>query len=681
MFVNTLQAQETSKSKSSAKLYERGDIKVFINNADKINSKATDYSPCYYNNGIVFVSSRLKNGPVDRKTGETFYELFYSELDNSGLPLPPDKFSQYINTPNNEGPVSFSNLEDVIYFTSNNNASGQAKSDKKGITNLKIYQAVRGDNEWVAINELPFCSDNFSTAHPSLSADGSKLYFSSNRPGGYGGMDLYVVDKIADRWSAPKNLGPKVNTAGNELFPNIFNNDVLFFSSSGHGGSGGLGVFYTDVNRIDGFEPIVLPEPINSTKDDLGFIVSKDGTKGFFSSNRSGGIGQDDIYSWSTEGGPLVNFAIPKFNISLKIFDEASRDLVPGAVVYLLKTDKNGASDNDALYEVELINEGNKDDNQVQIQLARKKIFNLDTPLGFSDESGSLTTQLEPNSNYLIFVKKPGYLLKEHYYTSSAPTSDQEIRIPLQIKDCANVNGKVINQKTGAAIPFAQVSIKTSCDGKIIDVKADGEGHFELCLAAGCTAIIRAEQQGYIQGILNVNNPKGNKAELPGEVRLLPFDNTPVASIESGGSGSIAKGTVIVLDNIYYDFNNAYIRAGAGQELDALYKLMAMYPTMSIELTAHTDSRGEKAYNKELSIQRAISAKNYLISKGINSDRITTQGKGEEEPRNKCKDDVNCTEEEYQYNRRTEVRVTAMEDKIDVKYGNKGPEVIDPKRN
>ncbi len=234
--ISTANAQESSKSKSATKLYERGNKVILVNNASRINTKGLDSSPNFYNNGLIFVGEK-KNGPIDRKTGTRYYDLFYSEIDKNGNPLPPDRFSQFINGPYNEGASCFNTKQDIIYFTSNNQLNGIAQSNKHSFTALKIYQAQRGNDDWINIQELPFCSDDYNTAHPSLSGDGTKLYFSSNRPGGFGGMDLYVAEKIGDRWSAPKNLGPKVNTKSNELFPFVYGNDVLFFSSAGHGPS------------------------------------------------------------------------------------------------------------------------------------------------------------------------------------------------------------------------------------------------------------------------------------------------------------------------------------------------------------------------------------------------------------------------------------------------------------
>jgi len=130
----------------------------------------------------------------------------------------------------------------------------------------------------------------------------------------------------------------------------------------------------------------------------------------------------------------------------------------------------------------------------------------------------------------------------------------------------------------------------------------------------------------------------------------------------------IKEGSIIVLENIYYDFNKSAIRKGAARELDALVRLMKQYPSMEIELVAHTDSRGSEEYNLQLSLRRAESAQKYLIRHGIAVNRIKAFGYGESQPRNNCTDSVDCTEEEYQYNRRTEVKVTKIDEPVKVQY-------------
>jgi len=141
----------------------------------------------------------------------------------------------------------------------------------------------------------------------------------------------------------------------------------------------------------------------------------------------------------------------------------------------------------------------------------------------------------------------------------------------------------------------------------------------------------------------------------------------------------IQEGTVIALENIYYDFNKSSIRRGSTPDLDALVKLMQTYPSMEIEMTAHTDSRGSKDYNLQLSLKRAESAKQYLISHDIDPERIRAFGYGESQPRNHCIEGIECSESEHQYNRRTEVKITKIDEAIKVQYNPDGVEIIEKK--
>jgi len=167
---------------------------VQLRNTANINTTNLEFSPTFYQNGIVFASSRIA-GKKDKKIDETFFELFYSETDGNGEPLKSRPFSLQVNSFLHEGPVTFSRTGDKIFFTRNNIKKGLQKADSKGVTRLKIYEAQKGIYDWENIEELPFNNDDFSCAHPTLSTDGNKLYFSSDRPGGHGGMDIWMVEK------------------------------------------------------------------------------------------------------------------------------------------------------------------------------------------------------------------------------------------------------------------------------------------------------------------------------------------------------------------------------------------------------------------------------------------------------------------------------------------------------
>lgn len=308
LFCNLLSAQQSSKSKSRDRFREKDDghYPLRVENSLSINQEGTDIAPVFYKEGIVFVSSRAKNGPRDPKTNETFSEHFYALFDKNGEPSFPQKFR--INDEAmgsiNEGPLCFSRDGQTIFATRNNNIKGVVKANKSGKSTLKIYrfkwkQNKNGVWNWDRSVELPFNSDDYSCMHPCLSPDGSKLFFSSDMPGGLGGFDLYYAERKDSTWGQPVNLGPAINTERQEIFPFVSQSGALFFSSSGRANTlGGLDIYYVN-NPLNNPEEVVnLGEGINSGADDKSFIIDDTGKKGYFSSNRGGGVGKDDIYEF-----------------------------------------------------------------------------------------------------------------------------------------------------------------------------------------------------------------------------------------------------------------------------------------------------------------------------------------------------------------------------------------------
>lgn len=223
-----------------------------------------------------------------------------------------------------------------MYFTRNNSTNGKFDRDDDGVSRLKIYRATKKNGDWQNIEELPFNSDDYSVAHPTLNQDESKLYFASDMPGTKGESDIFVVAIHTDGsfGTPPQNLGNKINTEARETFPFITASDILYFSSDGHPGLGGLDVFATDIKKDDS-SIINVGRPLNGEEDDFSFIIDETSGKGFFASNREGGLGNDDIYSF-VETEPL-NFSCqnsltvivkdaeteqPLANASINIYDQ-----------------------------------------------------------------------------------------------------------------------------------------------------------------------------------------------------------------------------------------------------------------------------------------------------------------------------------------------------------------------
>ncbi|HNP69215.1 MAG TPA: OmpA family protein [Aequorivita sp.] len=299
-----------------------------------INSSNSDFGASFYGKDrIVYASaSRTDGTKVSEWTNQPFLDLFLAERDSTGqlsnsMPLGGD-----INTPYHESSTAFAKDGITVYFTRNNFLDGKKGKDKNKTIRLKLYKATKtGEYNWTNIVELPFNSKEYSVAHPALSPDGKRLYFSSDMPGTSGMSDLWYVDILGnDKYGVPVNLGPEINTEARESFPFISENNNLYFSSDGRSGLGGYDIFVTPLDK-DGKPGKItnLGSPANSAQDDFGFIINENDRIGYVTSNRGGDSGSidDDIY--------LVK-EICSITIQGKVFDKETKDPLPGAQVSLL---------------------------------------------------------------------------------------------------------------------------------------------------------------------------------------------------------------------------------------------------------------------------------------------------------------------------------------------------------
>ncbi|GAA3747073.1 OmpA family protein [Flavobacterium ginsengisoli] len=303
-----------SKNDSRGKLYKE-DINYLdqikansgryqIENAG-INSKYSDYGSFVYNNKIYFASARDTGNFTQRKhkwTGEYFTNIYDADLDPAtGSTSKVNKFKSAINTKFHEASPVFTKDGKTVYFTRNNYINGKKGKDENKITLIKLYKAELGpDNKWTNIAELPFNSDNYSTAHPALSPDEKTLYFASDMPGSIGQSDLYKVSINPNGgYGTPENLGNTINTEGKETFPYLTSENEIYFASDGHPGLGGLDVFVANIDNNGKISNIQnVGADVNSPKDDFAYIIDPETRRGFFSSNKDGGQGSDDIYGF-----------------------------------------------------------------------------------------------------------------------------------------------------------------------------------------------------------------------------------------------------------------------------------------------------------------------------------------------------------------------------------------------
>ncbi len=279
----------------------------------KINSEYSDYAPCYYNGELVFASSRNMRSmskAIDKQSNQPFLDLYITEKKSTKDKI--KKLKGDVNTKFHESSPSFSKDGKTVYFTRNNYSNKKSASSENGTVLLKIYRAHFVNDKWDNVEELPFNSDEYSNAHPALSPDGKYLYFASDMPGSVGKSDLYVVEIKEDgNFGIPLNLGEQINTPGRETFPYVSDKGNLFFTSDGHLGYGGLDIFMMQYTKNKGVQVYNLGKPINSDKDDFTFVVNEQHKLGYFSSNRLGGKGGDDIYGFK-QLVPFNEKSLPK---------------------------------------------------------------------------------------------------------------------------------------------------------------------------------------------------------------------------------------------------------------------------------------------------------------------------------------------------------------------------------
>ncbi len=596
---------------------------VEVANLEILNSEQIDFSPVPYKNGVVFTSNRGTGKLLDcvDDDPEPYYsDLFFAEKEMGGSFKNPVPFKRNINKKYHDGVATFNVAGDLMVF-SRNSMKGK---NSKDIIDVNLYTAEWKDGNWVNVSELPFNDPEITTCHPTLSKDGKRLYFSSNLPGGQGGMDLYVVHKTADSWSEPMNLGQGVNSTGNELFPFIDTEDNLFFSSNGKGGLGGLDIFRAERETVSNettwktMNP--MDAPFNSAYDDFAFSIDVKNTEGYFSSDREGGAGKDDIYSWK--------FTPKILDVIVGAEDAATSERLSGATATVQPVFSN------------------------QSFWAVLAAPNMDVSTHSTDLSGEFEYTVFPSCEYTIKVEKEGYLPKEISVSASALEVTQPYIIPLdKEKVMIRMSGVVVNANDNSPLPGAKREVRNSCTGEKHIITLDAKGRFEEEIECGCNYDLVAGKEKYEKSETLLTTDCNPARDVTATLKLKPLMK------------------IIAIENIFYDFDRYNIRQDASSDLDHLVELLKKYPSMEIEMGAHTDSRGTKTYNVWLAKERVDSAVKYIISQGIDGNRLIAKSYGEVQLVNHCSDGVSCSKEEHQANRRTEIKVTKLEEEnVKVEY-------------
>ena len=481
-----------------------------VKDQPELSSNVSDYGISYFkNNKVIFSSTRMEGtSTIDASTSQGYSDLFESTYDpQKGQWSKPSKVQGTINTQFNEGTFSFDSLKNYGYYT-------QCNGDKGKLRQCNIMYAHYNDatSAWESSKLFDFNSQTFRIQQPCLTPDGKTMYFSSDMPGGFGGADLYVIKKVSDStWGKPENLGPEINSIGNEGFPSVSGDSVLIYASDGKPGFGGLDLFKSTIKKGKFSKPVNMMPPINSSSDDFNLVFKSNKEHGLFCSNRPGGLGDDDIYTY---------------------------DLIP--VILTLKGNVKDKSSNKNLADAIIYIKGNDG--------------SIDSVLTSSD-GNYIYTKLRSNIHYNIKATKKRYMN----------------------------DSKTLNVGTELYSKTFDKSMGLDMDFSLIRITRD-------------------------------------------EIKI---------------------------DNIYYDYDKADLRADSKPELDKLINILKETPEVNVQISSHTDERGEKNYNLDLSQRRAQSVVNYLIAGGINGKRLTAKGYGFAMPIIKGAK----TEDDHQKNRRTTFKI------------------------
>jgi len=585
----------------SISYYYRDSVLYKISN-EPYNSDQSDFGPHYHKDKVIFVSARDRDLFIKRKSlsaideNESHLNVYSAPLQNiNGEEDIVPFYKNELNSILHDGPITFFDNEKQIAFTRNNTRNGKPHVNKQGRVNLKIFFARLNENNHMShLKEFPYNDNDYSVGHPWVSEDGKVLYFASDMPGGVGGVDLYKSEVIQGSWSKPFNLGPRINTMGDEFYPFMVNDSSLYYSSNGHGGLGGLDIFVSKLRSNSEFEfPTNLGFPLNTSSDDFSLVVDKSGRGGLFASNRPGGLGYDDIYK----------FEVKSFFLTGKVVDRTdSTSIIAGASVVL------------------------HDESGNQIKSAT------------SDQDGIVHFDLDFDREYILSASKETYSWVDtlSYSTLTRFMGGDSVYLPLW-KHSLFAKGKVYSNETQSVLPGATVKIQNLTDNTSESIVVDSSANYFFKLEPNKHYQITSSKIGHIERSFTLKTKGIFKGDLINDLLLEEI---------------FEEKTVVQFDFDKYNLKNAAI-----EQLRPLLRTLKRRKESTLNIGAHADSFGTHQYNKILSDRRANAVLGFFVDNGIAKSRIEAIGFGEELLLNRCSNGTDCSDEEHSLNRRAEIKV------------------------
>jgi outer membrane protein OmpA-like peptidoglycan-associated protein/tetratricopeptide (TPR) repeat protein len=395
-YLEKFASASSGDSRSQRFVEDKNYLDVIKNNSNRytiedagINTEYSDYGGTFYNDEFVFTTAR-DTGNVSKNrhtwTNESFSNLYGATVTSEGSLIDAKKFSKTINSKLHESSAVFTKDGNTMYFTRNNYLKGKKGANSEDVIMLKLYKAENENGKWTNIVELPFNSDQYNVAHPSLSIDGKTLYFASDMPGTLGMSDIFkVAIKDDGSFGKPENLGNVINSEGRETFPYFSDENELFFASDGHLGLGGLDIFVVKYKEDGSLSNVFnVGTPVNSSADDFAYIINNTTKVGFFTSNRDGGKGNDDIYKFKEES-PLPNC---KQSINGVVTDQETGEVLQKTLVTLLDENMNIVAEMNSAEDGKFAFLDLECDKQFFVRVAQNEYETIEKSIVTSNKSG-----------------------------------------------------------------------------------------------------------------------------------------------------------------------------------------------------------------------------------------------------------------------------------------------------
>lgn len=463
---------------------------------ETVNTSAAEFAPAFYGDRVVFASSRMDlQQPGANWDGRVYNRLYVSSVNRNGSLDSPFFLKSDVRSSNSEGPLAFSPDGRTVAFTRNNYVEGLRQIPSSGMQLSLFLADVAANGDWLNVRPFPFNGgSDISTGYPAFSPDGNALYFASNRTGGFGGYDIYVSYRTGASWGSPENLGPVINTPGNELSP-FFDGQSLFFSSDYHHGLGGLDIYRAERADNRWSRIFHLGNGVNSSYDDYGFIFDPIRNTGYLVSNRPRGRGNEDIYRVSRAAD----------NITFRITNAADGSPIPNASV-----DFTGCGEG---------------------------IFQADT-------RGLYAFQMVQGLDCNVVISKPGF---QPFTFSLATVRGQDTRefdIRL-VGDRSLFRGTLVDQVTGRPLNGVGVQVTNQMTGMTNEVFSDATGTYSVALNPNSVYVIRYSRVNYQDMSRTVRTGATIDPNTLGVVRLIPVTGGVNTGANTGGSTSAAGGIAV----------------------------------------------------------------------------------------------------------------------------------------